>query len=50
LSIALVVLGAFAATAITATSTTVSAWVPQTFAVVGGLLVVGLVGDLLRGR
>jgi ubiquinone biosynthesis protein len=50
LSIALVTLGAFGATAITAASEHVSPWVPQSFGAVGGLLVAGLVGDLLRGR
>ncbi|MCM3901857.1 MAG: AarF/UbiB family protein [Pyrinomonadaceae bacterium] len=38
------------ASGITVTSTVVPAWVPITFGVVAGLLTVGLVIDLLRGR
>lgn len=38
------------ASGLTATSTVVADWVPITFGVVGGLLTLGLVIDLLRGR
>jgi ubiquinone biosynthesis protein len=38
------------ATGLTAGSTTVADWVPATFGLVAGLLTVGLVIDLLRGR
>ena len=38
------------ASGLTATSTVVAEWVPITFGVVGGLLTLGLVIDLLRGR
>jgi ubiquinone biosynthesis protein len=50
LSLALVTLGAFGATAITATAQDVGDWMPRSFAVIGGLLLTGLVGDLLRRR
>jgi hypothetical protein len=38
------------ASGLTATSTVVAEWVPITFGVVAGLLTLGLVIDLLRGR
>ena len=38
------------ASGLTATSTVAAGWVPITFGVVGGLLTLGLVIDLLRGR
>jgi len=36
------------ATAITASSTHVTAWVPELFGAVGGILTIGLVADILR--
>lgn len=48
LSLALTAGGALVATAITASSTHVAAWVPELFGAVGGILTVGLVADILR--
>jgi ubiquinone biosynthesis protein len=50
LSLALTAGGALVATAITASSTHVAAWVPLTLGSAGGVLTVGLVVDLLRRR
>jgi predicted unusual protein kinase regulating ubiquinone biosynthesis (AarF/ABC1/UbiB family) len=48
LSLALTAGGALVATAITASSTHVAAWVPELLGAVGGILTVGLVADILR--
>jgi ubiquinone biosynthesis protein len=48
LSLALTAGGALVATAITASSAHVAAWVPELFGAVGGILTVGLVADILR--
>jgi predicted unusual protein kinase regulating ubiquinone biosynthesis (AarF/ABC1/UbiB family) len=50
LSLALTATGALLATAITASSTHVASWIPIVLGVTGGLLTLGLVGDLLRRR
>jgi ubiquinone biosynthesis protein len=50
LSLSLTAAGSLLACAITATSTHVASWVPTTLGVLGGLLTLGLVGDLLRRR
>jgi predicted unusual protein kinase regulating ubiquinone biosynthesis (AarF/ABC1/UbiB family)/nucleotide-binding universal stress UspA family protein len=50
LSLALTAGGALVATAITASSTHVAAWVPATLGSAGGALTLGLVVDLLRRR
>ena len=50
LSLALAAGGALVATAITASSTHVSSWVPLVLGIAGGLLTVGLVADLVRRR
>ncbi len=50
LSLALTAGGALVATAITASSTHVGAWVPSTLGGLGGALTVGLVVDLARRR
>jgi ubiquinone biosynthesis protein len=50
LSVALVTAGALGAAAVTAASPAVAPWVPQLFGGLGGLLVVGLLVDLVRGR
>jgi predicted unusual protein kinase regulating ubiquinone biosynthesis (AarF/ABC1/UbiB family)/nucleotide-binding universal stress UspA family protein len=50
LSLALTAGGALVATAITASSAHVAAWVPIVLGVAGGALTLGLVGDLLRRR
>jgi ubiquinone biosynthesis protein len=50
LSLALAAGGALVATAITASSTHVSAWVPLVLGIAGGFLTIGLVADLVRRR
>src|SRR6266545_2894899 len=50
LALALTAGGALVATAITASSTHVSGWVPTTIGILGGLFTVGLVADLVRRR
>ena len=50
LALALTAGGALVATAITASSTHVSGWVPTTIGTLGGLLMVGLIADLVRRR
>jgi ubiquinone biosynthesis protein len=50
LALALTAGGALVATAITASSTHVSGWVPATIGTVGGVLTLGLVADLVRRR
>src|SRR6266542_811559 len=50
LALALTAGGALVATAITASSTHVSGWVPTTIGILGGLLTVGLIADLVRRR
>jgi predicted unusual protein kinase regulating ubiquinone biosynthesis (AarF/ABC1/UbiB family)/nucleotide-binding universal stress UspA family protein len=50
LSLALTATGALLATAITASSTHVASWISIVLGVTGGLLTLGLVGDLLRRR
>src|SRR5439155_3481082 len=50
LSLALAAGGALVATAITASSTHVAGWIPTILGIGGGLLTLGLVADLVRGR
>jgi predicted unusual protein kinase regulating ubiquinone biosynthesis (AarF/ABC1/UbiB family)/nucleotide-binding universal stress UspA family protein len=50
LALAFTAAGALLGTAITATSTRVAGWVPIVLAVAGGVLALGLVADLLRGK
>ena len=50
LSLALAAGGALVATAITASSTHVSTWVPLVLGIAGGFLTIGLVADLVRRR
>jgi ubiquinone biosynthesis protein len=50
LALAFSAAGALLGTAITATSARVAGWVPIVLAATGGLLAVGLIVDLLRGR
>jgi ubiquinone biosynthesis protein len=50
LSLALTAGGALVATAITASSTHVAAWVPATLGAAGGALTLGLIADLVRRR
>jgi predicted unusual protein kinase regulating ubiquinone biosynthesis (AarF/ABC1/UbiB family)/nucleotide-binding universal stress UspA family protein len=50
LSLAMTAGGALVATAITASSGDIAGWVPVTLGITGGVLTVGLLGDLLRRR
>ena len=50
LALALSAGGTLVATAITASSTHVAPWVPITLGSAGGVLTLGLIGDLVRRR
>ena len=50
LALGLTAAASILASGLTVTSTGVAEWVPITFGVVAGLLTIGLVIDLLRGR
>ncbi|HWV46120.1 MAG TPA: AarF/UbiB family protein, partial [Nitrospira sp.] len=50
LTLGLTAAASILASGLTATSATVAGWIPLTFGIVAGLLTVGLVLDLIRGR